>query len=141
MNLRINVMTLGVTDMQRSRRFYEALGWTASKSSNESFTLFKSKGSMLALYGAAALAEDAHVSPDGAGFRAVTAACNVPSKEDVAKALELARLAGAKITKPAQDVFWGGHSGYFQDPDGHLWEVAWNPHWPLNADGLIDLDS
>lgn len=141
MRLRINVMTLGVTDMKRSRRFYEALGWTASRSSNEHFTLFKAKGCMLALYGAASLAEDAHVSSRGTGFHAVTAASNVPTKSDVAKALELARAAGAEITKPAQDTFWGGHSGYFKDPDGHLWEVAWNPHWTLDADGLVVLDS
>lgn len=137
----INVMTLGVTDLARSRQFYEALGWKASKSSNEHFALFKSKGTMLALYGRAALAEDAHVPESGQGFRGVTAACNVRTKEEVAKALEMARAAGAEIVKPAQDVFWGGHSGYFRDPDGHLWEVAWNPHWPLDANGLVVLES
>ncbi len=141
MQLRINVMTLGVTDMPRSRRFYETLGWSASKSSNEHFTLFKSKGSMLALYGVIALAEDAHVAPAGDGFRGVTAACNVPTKDDVAKVLDMALAAGGRIAKAAQDVFWGGHSGYFHDPDGHLWEVAWNPHWKLTADGLVELDS
>jgi uncharacterized glyoxalase superfamily protein PhnB len=141
MRLAINVITLGVSDMPKARRFYEALGWQASKSSNESFTLFKAKGSMLALYGAKALAEDAHVEAKGSGFRAVTVACNVREKAQVAEVLEHARSAGAEITKPAQDVFWGGHSGYFKDLDGHLWEVAWNPHWKLDADGLVELES
>lgn len=127
--------------MPRSRRFYEALGWKASKSSNEHFTLFKAKGCMLALYGAQALAEDAHVDAQGTGFRGVTAACNVRAKSEVSQVLERARAAGAEITKPAQDVFWGGHSGYFKDPDGHLWEVAWNPHWTLGPDGLVELES
>lgn len=140
MNLHINVMTLGVTDMPRARKFYEALGWKASKSSNEHFTLFKAKGCMLALYGRDALAEDAHVPAAGSGFRGVTAACNVREKGEVSVVLAKAAAAGAKVVKPAQDVFWGGHSGYFQDPDGHLWEVAWNPHWKLNADGLVELD-
>lgn len=126
--------------MPRSRRFYEALGWAASKSSNEQFTLFKSKGCMLALYGVKELAEDAHVKADGKGFRGVTAACNVATKDEVAKVLSMAESAGGFVAKTAQDVFWGGHSGYFQDPDGHFWEVAWNPHWKLNADGYVELE-
>ncbi len=141
MQLQINVVTLGVIDMPRSRRFYEALGWNASKSSTERFTLFKSKGCMLALYGLQALAEDADVAPDGKGFRGVTAACNVRTKDDVAKVLDAALAAGGKVARSARDVFWGGHSGYFHDPDGHLWEVAWNPKWKLTNDGLVEINS
>jgi predicted lactoylglutathione lyase len=137
--LNINVLTLGVSDMKRARKFYEALGWKASKSSNADFTVFKSQGSLLALFGREALAKDAHVKSKGSGFRGVAAASNVRRKADVAKLLAKAKKAGAKIVKPAADVFWGGHSGYFQDPDGHLWEVCWNPQWPLDERGLINL--
>lgn len=140
MDPRINVVTLGVSDMPRARRFYQALGWRASASSNESFTLFRSKGVLLALYGCDALAEDATVEArDPRGFRGVTLARNVASKELVAQALADAVAAGGTLVKPAQDVFWGGHSGYYADPDGHLWEVAWNPHWTLLPDGGIEL--
>jgi catechol 2,3-dioxygenase-like lactoylglutathione lyase family enzyme len=136
---RISVVTLGVTDMPRARAFYERLGWRPSASSNERFTLFRSKGVLLALYGAEALAEDATVPPGGEGFRSFTVAQNVARKEDVATGLARAVAAGGKLVKPAQDVFWGGHSGYFADPDGHLWEVVWNPHWPLGPDGGVEL--
>jgi uncharacterized protein len=140
MDPRISVITLGVSDLVRSRKFYEALGWKASASSNEHFTLFRSTGPMLALYGREALAEDATLSAEGEGFRGVSVARNVASKELVATALAEAVAAGGRLVKPAQDVFWGGHSGYFADPDGHLWEVAWNPHWKLLPDGGIELN-
>ena len=77
------------------------------------------------------LAEDAKVPAEGTGFRGVTLAHNVRRREEVSEVLALAEAAGGKITKPAQDTFWGGHGGYFSDPDGHLWEVAWNPDWEL----------
>ena len=92
---------------------------------------------VLALYPSEKLAEDAQVPPDGSGFRSVTLAHNVRRREDVSEVLRLAERAGATITKPAQDTFWGGHAGYFSDPDGHLWEVVWNPSFPFAEDGVV----
>lgn len=92
---------------------------------------FMLNGSWLSLYPWNALAEDATVSKKGGGFRGITLAHVVSSKEEVVEVLNQAVHAGGKLVKQAQDVFWGGYSGYFADPDGHLWEVAWNPHfWP-----------
>jgi catechol 2,3-dioxygenase-like lactoylglutathione lyase family enzyme len=133
------VITLGVADVARSRRFYEALGLRAAASSNEHITFFDGGGIVLAIYDRAALAEDATVPAEGSGFRGVTIAHNVRARADVAARLADAERAGGRIVKPAQDVFWGGHSGYFADPDGNLWEVAWNPHWTLDADGKVQL--
>ena len=136
---RIHVVTLGVSDIARSRAFYEALGWKASQTSNEHFVVFHSNGALLALFPEKQLAEDATVDHARSGFRGIALANNVSSKEGVALFLKKAETCGAKIVKPAQDVFWGGHSGYFADPDGHLWEIAWNPFWSLKPDGSITL--
>jgi catechol 2,3-dioxygenase-like lactoylglutathione lyase family enzyme len=137
--MRPTVITLGVADVARSRRFYEALGLKAAPSPNEHIAFFDTGGIILALYGQGALAEDATVDGRGSGFRFVTIAHNVRARADVAERLAAAERAGALIVKPAQDVFWGGHSGYFADPDGHLWEVPWNPHWTLDDDGRVRL--
>lgn len=139
MEPRLNVITLGVSDTKRSREFYESLGWKASAASQEDITFFQLGGMVLALYPREALAEDATVKAEGSGFRGYTLAQNVRDKEEVAKVLKMAETAGAKILKPAQDVFWGGHSGYFADPDGNLWEVAWNPHFTLDEKGNLTL--
>jgi uncharacterized protein len=140
MKPRVHIITLGVKDLEKSRRFYEkGLGFKASSASQDNIIFFLMEGLVLALYPHAALAEDAAVSEKGSGFRGVTLAHNVENKKDVAAVLEEAEKAGAKIVKPAQDVFWGGHSGYFSDPDGHLWEVAWNPHVPFANDGSLKL--
>lgn len=140
MEQRFNIVTLGVADLAIARAFYEkGLGWKVSAASSGDIVFFSAGGVVLALYPRAALAEDAAVAAEGAGFRGVTLAHNVRNKEDVAAALKKAAAAGAKILKPAQDVFWGGHSGYFADPDGHLWEVAWNPHFKLNKRGEVEL--
>ncbi len=139
MQPRINVITLGVEDIERSRKFYEDLGFIASSTSNEHFVAFQAAGIVLCLYLAKSLAEDARVEPNREGFRGVTLAYNVEEKNEVARILAQVEKFGAKIVKPAEDVFWGGHSGYFADPDGHLWEVAWNPHWSLEEDGTIRL--
>lgn len=100
---------------------------------------FHTNGIVLALYPREKLAEDAHVNAKGDGFSGVTLAHNVPKKDEVKIILDQAKQAGAKIVKAAQDVFWGGHSGYFSDPDGHLWEVAWNPHFTFKKDGHLNL--
>ena len=138
MEPRISLVTLGVADMARARRFYEALGWRAS-GPGEGVTFFQAGGMILSLYGRAALAEDAHLPAEGAGFGGATLGYNVRERADVDRTLDEARAAGATILKPAEDVFWGGYSGYFADPDGHPWEVAWNPHFPILDDGTIRL--
>ena len=138
-NARINVITLGVKDIQQSRHFYEELGFSPSSASNEHFVAFKTPGIVFCLYPIALLAKDATVDPQEGGFRGVTLAINVIKKEEVQEILDQAKKHGATIVKHAQDVFWGGHSGYFADPDGHLWEIAWNPHWPFKENNLVEL--
>jgi uncharacterized protein len=140
MDAQLNIVTLGVSDFGRARKFYETgLGWKASLASQGDIAFFQLGGMVLALYPRDLLAKDATVNPAGSGFSGITLAQNVRKKEDVAKILEIAERAGGKIVKPAQDVFWGGHSGYFADPDGHLWEIAWNPHFKLNERGEVEL--
>ena len=137
MEQRLSIVTLGVTDLPRARAFYEALGWrVASEEHAESIVCFTLNGVGFALYPRTMLAEDIGL-PDTGGDATggVTLAYNVRAREDVAAVLGEAEAAGGTIVKPAQDVFWGGHSGYFKDPDGHLWEVAWNPFSPLDDDG------
>jgi len=133
---RLNMVALGVADVEKARRFYETgLGWKASSASGGNIVFFQLGAAVLTLYPRAALAEDACVEAAGGGFSGVTLAHNVRTKEEVAAILSVAQAVGGKIVKPAQDVFWGGHSGYFADLDGHLWEVAWNPHFALNERG------
>ena len=139
MEPRISMITLGVGDLKKSTRFYEQLGFEKSKSSTEGVTFFKSRGAVLGLYSRTALAEDAAVSPEGEGFRGIALAHNVRRKEEVDMVLLGAKRAGGIIVKDGQDVFWGGYCGYFSDPDGHLWEVAWNPNFPMDAGGIIRL--
>jgi len=131
MQPRISIVTLGVSDLERSKRFYrDGLGLPL-KDDNPDIAFFTLRGTWLALYPRKLLAEDATVPADGSGFCGVTLAHNVASKAEVERALAEAVKAGAKLVKPAQDVFWGGYSGYFADPDGFLWEVAWNPHFAI----------
>lgn len=138
MEPRISFVTLGISDLQRSVKFYrDGLGFPLSSASKDDVAFFKTGGIVLALYPTEKLAEDAHVPPAGSGFRGVTLAHNVRSREEVSSVLALAEAAGATITKPAQDTFWGGHGGYFADPDGYLWEVVWNPFFPFAADGQV----
>ena len=131
MKPRINIITLGVKDLEESIQFYEhGLGLPRMPFEGDA-VFFELNGTWLALYPWSALAEDATVSDIGEGFRGITLAHNVESKPEVDEVIEQANKAGATILKPAQNVFWGGYSGYFSDPNGHLWEVAWNPHfWP-----------
>ena len=135
MKPRINIITLGVQDLEHAIEFYERGLGLPRKPFDGNVAFFELNGTWLALYPWHALAEDAEVSPEGNGFRGVTLAQVVRTREEVDEALRQAAHAGALIVKPAQDVFWGGYSGYFADPDGHLWEVAWNPHfWPGPTD-------
>jgi len=122
------MITLGVSDLDRAIRFYETGLGLPRKAMDADVAFFPLDGTWLALYSRAALAEDATVSAAGSGFEGFALAHNVSSREEVERVLEQAVGAGARLVKPAQDAFWGGYTGYFADPDGHLWEVAWNPH-------------
>ena len=131
MEPRITLVTLGVSDLARSIRFYrDGLG-LPQRETPESVAFFEMRGMWLSLYAREALAEDATVSPEGSGFRGFTLAHNVRSPEAVDLLLADAVAAGAALVKPGQKVFWGGYSGYFADPDGFLWEIAWNPDLPI----------
>ena len=130
MEPRISIVTLGVTDLPRSVQFYrDGLGLSLYDENTESIAFFRNSGTWLALYPREALAADVGISADGSGFSGVTLAHNVRSKREVDELLKVAVEAGATLVKAAEDTFWGGYSGYFADPDNHLWEIAWNPHF------------
>ena len=137
MEQRLSIVTLGVDDLRRARAFYEALGWrVVRKELAGSIVCFTLNGIGLALYPRPKLLEDIGLPGlDGRATGAATLAYNVRTRGEVATVLAEAERAGGTIVKPAQDAFWGGHSGYFQDPDGHLWEVAWSPSSPLDDAG------
>ncbi|MBU0800056.1 MAG: VOC family protein [Alphaproteobacteria bacterium] len=136
MQQRISLITLGVRDINRAKAFYDALGWVAVDVDNPDAPVpYNVTGMTLALWSWDALAADAGVSATGSGFRGVAIAHNVRTREDVAVVLSAAEQAGGTIIKPAHDTFWGGHSGYFADPDGHVWEIAFNPFAPLGPNG------
>lgn len=140
MEQRVNIITLGVEDLADSTAFYEALGWRRSSASQDGITFFQAGGIVLALFPRAGLAEDACLaSLPPKPPAAVTLAQNQPSREAVDAVIAEAVTAGATLVKAAEDVFWGGYSGYFADPDGHLWEIAWHPFFPLDEDGLLNL--
>src|SRR4029453_7503031 len=140
MEQRISLITLGVTDLARSRHFYErGLGWQPSSASNGQVTFFQIGGMVLALYGKKALAKDAPLPPEGTGFGGIVLAYNVRQREDVDAVLAEAQGAGATLLKAAEETDWGGYAGYFADLDGYPWEVAWNPHFPLLDDGHVQL--
>jgi hypothetical protein len=139
MEQRLSMVTLGVADIERSLRFYETLGWKRANKHPE-VVFFQLSGMVLGLFSRTALAEDAKLDPAGTGFSGIALAYNARTKEEVDAVLGEAGSAGGAILKPAQDVFWGGYSGYFADPDGHLWEVAWNPEWELTESGDVKLN-
>jgi catechol 2,3-dioxygenase-like lactoylglutathione lyase family enzyme len=142
MEQRLSLVTLGVADLARSRRFYEeGLGWRASSASTDDVAFFQLGGIALALWGRAELAADAGLPPPGpgGGFGGVALAHNVHRREEVDAVLARARAAGGRDLRPGTGTAWGGYTGYFADPDGHLWEVAWNPFFALDADGTLRL--
>ncbi|MGE2730911.1 VOC family protein [Mycolicibacterium vaccae] len=138
MEQRISLITLGVDDLAQARRFYEqGLGWEA-KDAPEGVVFYQLPGIALALFGRDDLAEDARHRVDGR-FSGITIAINQRTEAEVDAVLAQAQAAGATILKPAERVFWGGYSGYFADPDGHVWEVAFNPQWTVNDDGTLTI--
>ncbi len=135
MDQRLSFITLGVSEIKNSQTFYDALGWKAAESPDENIVCYNLQNMALALYPWEKLAEDAQVPVERTGRSAVAIAHNVASDNEVDEVLLEAEKAGGKIVKPGQKVFWGGYSGYFSDPDGHLWEVAHNPFFALGPNG------
>lgn len=135
MDQRISIVTLGVRDLRRSRAFYEALGWRGQEVDETVF--FQALGQAVVLWSRESLAADAGVEDDGATFGGVVLAHNVRERPDVDDVLRRAVAAGAALTRPAAPTFYGGYAGHFRDPDGHLWEVAWNPGLPLDEEGAL----
>ncbi len=131
MEPRISIITLAVADLERSVRFYRDGLELPQQPGEGEIAFFETQGTWLALYPRALLAADAGVPPAGSGFSGITLAHNVRTREQVDALLSEAVAAGATLVKPAADAHWGGYSGYFSDPDGHLWEVAWNTHFVI----------
>jgi catechol 2,3-dioxygenase-like lactoylglutathione lyase family enzyme len=136
MKHRITVITIGVNDLEKSLHFYrEGLGFPSEGIIGKEFEygavafIQLQEGLRLALWPRTSIAHDSGLSIAPASSTEMTLGHNVSSKSGVDEVMELAKSAGAVIVKPAHDTFWGGYSGYFQDPDGHLWEVVWNPEW------------
>ena len=138
MEQRVSLVTLGVPDLERARRFYDALGWKADLDVEETL-FFQAGGIIVTLWGRDKLAEDTAMAGTG-GWGGVTLAHNVRSPDDVDAVLAEAREAGGTIARPGAATFWGGYSGVFVDPDGHPWEVAHNPRWELREDGSVNLN-
>ena len=144
MQPRITLITLGVADLPRAVRFYrDGLGWPTTYEEGGPIAFFETAGTRLSLFPLAELVAD--ISPSlpaeepRAAFNGITLAHNVRTRTEVPDILALAERAGARIVKPAEEASWGGYSGYFCDPDGYFWEVAWNPFNPLNSDGFMTL--
>jgi predicted lactoylglutathione lyase len=137
----LSLVTLGVTELMKSIRFYEVLGFRRKAQGNDGVAFFQAGACIVALFPADELAKDAKIAvPDTPGnFRGVSLAWNCQSEADVDAAFKRAKGAGAAIIKSPEKVFWGGYSGYFADPDGHLWEVAHNPLFPLDDAGRLML--
>jgi uncharacterized protein len=134
------VITLGVGDLSRARRFYEALGWKSGAGPADDVIFFQAGEMVLALWDRAKLAEDSCVK-DGGGWGGVTLALNLGSPSEVDAVTEQARRAGATIGREPATTFWGGYSSVFIDPDGHPWEIAHNPHWSLTPGGGVKLSA
>ena len=134
---RISIVTFGVADLARSTAFYESLGWEKSPASMPAITFFEMQGSVFGLYEWSALADDAQVPADGSGFRGVTLAMNLATVAEVEEVFAEWVAAGATPMVEPHRAFWGGHSSYVADPDGHLWEIAHNPYARLDDDGRL----
>ena len=137
------IVTLGVADLERSARFYRDLGWEQRGDPAQGITWFKTSGSWLGLFGYDALAEDAALTAgpesDLPPYRGITLALNLASEDAVDLAFARVHEVGGRIVKPAHRTEWGGYSGYFADPDGHLWEICYNPGFPIDESGRIEI--
>ncbi len=138
MKQRVSLITLGVSNLERSCAFYEAVGWTTGAAPGDDVAFFQAGEMVLALWDRARLAEDSCVE-DSPGWGGVTLALNFGSPAEVDAAIEEARAAGATIGREPAETFWGGYGGVFVDPDGHPWEIAHNPHWRITEDGGVSL--
>jgi catechol 2,3-dioxygenase-like lactoylglutathione lyase family enzyme len=138
MEPRVTLVTLGVRDVERSRAFYEAIGWSTRAEPDAGIAFFQAGGLVVALWDRESLAADSGVE-DGGGYGGITLAHNVRSPAAVDDVIAEAEDAGAVITRPPADTFWGGYSAVFTDPDGHPWEVAHNPRWVILEDGSVRL--
>ena len=138
-----SIVTLGVTDLDRSIRFYTDLGWEQRGDAANGIVWFRTSGTWLGLFGYDALAEDAGLEAppvdEQPAYRGLTLAINLPTEDAVDLAFVRVREVGGTIVKPPAHTEWGGYSGYFADPDGHLWEVAHNPEFPLDDEGRITI--
>jgi uncharacterized protein len=138
MKQRVNLITLGVADLERARRFYEAIGWKTNAEPGADVVFFQAGETVVALWDRARLAEDSCVE-DSPGWGGVTLAVNFASPEEVDAVTEEAREAGARIGREPAETFWGGYSSVIVDPDGHPWEIAYNPRWTVTEDGGVEL--
>jgi predicted lactoylglutathione lyase len=139
MKQRVSLITLGVRDLERARRFYEALGWKTGAEPDDDTIFFQAGDMIVALWDRAKLAEDSGVE-DAGGWGGITPALNVGSNEEVDAVTEEARAAGATIAREPGETFWGGYDAIFIDPEGHPWEIAHNPHWTITEDGGVRLN-
>lgn len=138
MEQRISLVTLGVADLARARQFYEALGWHGQELGDTVF--YQGLGMAICLWGRNKLADDAAIVDSSAdGFGGIALAHNVRSRDEVDQVMSRAASAGAEITQPARETFYGGYAGYFRDPDGHVWEIAYNPGFGLDDSGTLTL--
>ena len=143
MEPRISIVTLGVRDLERSHEFYASgLGFPTTRSPDQGIVFFQTNGVCLALYPLEKLAADIStaIAENSSGFSGITLAHNTRSRAEVDEVLVMAQNAGGTIVKTAEDVFWGGYSGYFSDPDGYFWEVAYAESWNFNKDGSLVID-
>ncbi|CAN5455744.1 VOC family protein [soil metagenome] len=138
MRQRVGVITLGVRDLARARRFYESLGWETGAEAGDDVAFFQAGDMVVALWDRASLAQDSCVQ-DTSGWGGVTLALNLGTREEVDAVTEEARAAGATIGREPAETFWGGYSSVFIDPEGHPWEIAHNPHWTLTPEGGVRL--
>ena len=137
----LSLITLGVADLARARQFYTDLGWQPVEQPSDGVVFFELDGIMLSLFPRGELAKDAGIADSKPGFSGISLAHNVGSEAEADAALDHAVKCGAALIKPAQKVFWGGYSGYFADPDGHLWEVAYNPFARFDENGVMRMSA
>ncbi len=138
-SIHVSLITLGVNNLDAAATFYEGMGLKRAGFESDSVVFFDMGGLALGLFPRAELAKDAAMSEEGSGFRGISLAWNLASAEAVDEAVERAVKLGAQLTKKPELVFWGGYSGYITDLDGHLWEIAFNPAWPLRENGAMEL--